>query len=76
MYYSRAVLSREGKAERLSYDHKAEDAPEQERVHAAGGFVLRNRVLGILAVSRSFGNQGMKEFVTSVPYISETRYEH
>lgn len=43
-------------------------------MNAAGGFVLRNRVLGILAVSRSFGNQGMKELVTAVPYVSETRY--
>ncbi|CAN0567124.1 unnamed protein product, partial [Ectocarpus sp. 12 AP-2014] len=64
---SRAVLARGGKAERLTYDHKAEDAAEQERVNAAGGFVLRNRVLGILAVSRSFGNQGMKDLVTAVP---------
>ncbi|CAM9319592.1 unnamed protein product [Ascophyllum nodosum] len=69
---SRAVLARGGKAVRLTYDHKAEDASERERVMAAGGFVLRNRVLGILAVSRSFGNQGMKEFVTSSPHISET----
>ncbi len=69
---SRAVLARGGKAERLTYDHKAEDASEQERVNAAGGFVLRNRVLGILAVSRSFGNQGMKELVTAVPHVSET----
>ncbi|CAN0409986.1 unnamed protein product, partial [Hapterophycus canaliculatus] len=61
------------RAERLTYDHKADDESEQERVYAAGGFVLRNRVLGILAVSRSFGNQGMKELVTAVPYVSETR---
>lgn len=73
-FHSRAVLARGGKAERLTYDHKAEDASEQERVNAAGGFVLRNRVLGILAVSRSFGNQGMKELVTAVPYVSETRW--
>lgn len=70
---SRAVLSRGGKAERLTYDHKAEDTSERERVEAAGGFVMRNRVLGILAVSRSFGNQGMKEFVTSSPHVSVTR---
>ncbi|CAM9875621.1 unnamed protein product, partial [Scytosiphon promiscuus] len=69
---SRAVLARGGKAERLTYDHKADDESEKERVSAAGGFVLRNRVLGILAVSRSFGNQGMKELVTAVPYVSET----
>lgn len=67
------MLVRDGKAERLTYDHKAEDVTEQERVEAAGGFVMRNRVLGILAVSRSFGNQGMKEFVISEPHVSETR---
>lgn len=76
MNNSRAVLCRGGKAQRLTYDHKAEDRAEQERVEAAGGFVMRNRVLGILAVSRSFGNQGMKEFVTSVPHVSQTRYKY
>lgn len=68
------MLCRAGRAERLTYDHKAEDEAEQERVEAAGGFVMRNRVLGILAVSRSFGNQGMKEFITAEPYVSETRW--
>lgn len=50
-------------AHRLSYDHRADDAAEQKRVTDAGGFVTRNRVLGILAVSRSFGDHGMKDFV-------------
>lgn len=50
-------------ATRLTFDHRAEDAAEQERIKIAGGFVTRNRVLGILAVSRSFGDHGMKDFV-------------
>ncbi|CAM9488259.1 unnamed protein product, partial [Phaeothamnion confervicola] len=53
---SRAVLCRGGHAERLTYDHKACDAAEQARVEGVGGFILRNRVLGILAVTRSFGD--------------------
>jgi serine/threonine protein phosphatase PrpC len=50
-------------ATRLSFDHSAEVLSEQQRVKEAGGFITRNRVLGILAVSRSFGDHGMKEFV-------------
>jgi len=51
-------------ATRLTYDHRAEDVAEQNRIKEAGGFITRNRVLGILAVSRSFGDHGMKDFVT------------
>jgi serine/threonine protein phosphatase PrpC len=59
-------------ATRLSYDHRAEDEDEQKRIKEAGGFITRQRVLGILAVSRSFGDHGMKDFVTANPYITET----
>jgi serine/threonine protein phosphatase PrpC len=57
---------------RLTFDHKAEDPSEKTRVEAAGGFILRGRVLGILAVARSFGDHGMKEFVTAQPHTSAT----
>lgn len=36
-------------------------------------FFLSRRVLGILAVTRSFGDHGMKDFVTANPYVTETR---
>jgi serine/threonine protein phosphatase PrpC len=72
---SRAVLCRGGKGMRLTYDHKADDGAEQARIEAAGGFVLRNRVLGILAVTRSFGDHRMKDYVVGLPYTSTTTVE-
>eukprot|EP00595_Chromulina_sp_UTEXLB2642_P003537 CAMPEP_0196765438 /NCGR_PEP_ID=MMETSP1095-20130614/8835_1 /TAXON_ID=96789 ORGANISM="Chromulina nebulosa, Strain UTEXLB2642" /NCGR_SAMPLE_ID=MMETSP1095 /ASSEMBLY_ACC=CAM_ASM_000446 /LENGTH=260 /DNA_ID=CAMNT_0042123469 /DNA_START=77 /DNA_END=859 /DNA_ORIENTATION=- len=57
---------------RLSYDHRGEDESEQQRVKDAGGFIAKSRVLGILAVTRSFGDHGMKDFVTAQPHLSET----
>ena len=38
----------------------------------AGGFVMNNRVNGILAVTRSLGDSKMKEFVVGSPYTTET----
>ena len=43
---ARAVLSRAGKAVRLTYDHKGSDAQEARRIKEAGGFVMNNRVNG------------------------------
>ncbi|BGP45663.1 hypothetical protein JCM10450v2_001493 [Rhodotorula kratochvilovae] len=69
---ARAVLSRGGKAVRLTYDHKGSDAKEAKRISDAGGFVLNNRVNGVLAVTRSLGDSSMKEFVVGAPFTTET----
>ncbi|GAA5836135.1 hypothetical protein JCM5353_002629 [Sporobolomyces roseus] len=70
---ARAVLSRGGKAVRLSYDHKGSDLNEVKRITDAGGFVLNNRVNGVLAVTRALGDSSMKEFVVGSPYTTETK---
>lgn len=59
-------------AVRITHDHKSTDSSEIQRIRAAGGDVIRNRVLGILAVARSLGDHGLKEFVIAKPYLSST----
>jgi len=72
---ARAVLSRNGTAERLSYDHKGSDEGETKRIIDAGGFVVVNRVNGILAVTRSLGDHAMKDYVIGDPYLTTTTLE-
>mmetsp|Transcript_89 Transcript_89/g.311 ORF Transcript_89/g.311 Transcript_89/m.311 type:complete len:310 (-) Transcript_89:79-1008(-) len=72
---ARAVLARNGKGLRLTYDHKASDAGETKRIQEAGGFVVMNRVNGILAVTRSLGDRAMKDYVSGEPYTTETVLE-
>jgi len=68
---ARAVLCRQGRAVRLTYDHKGNDKKEVRRIQEAGGFVLNNRVNGVLAVTRSLGDSAMKDFVVGTPYTTE-----
>jgi len=66
---SRGVLVVNGVAHRLSKDHKATDPEEKKRVEQSGGFVSRcDRVNGLLAVSRAFGDHMLKPPVSVKPY--------
>ncbi|KAK9143997.1 hypothetical protein Syun_013397 [Stephania yunnanensis] len=70
---SRAVLSRAGAALPLSHDHKPDRPDEMERVEAAGGRVVDwygCRIFGVLATSRSIGDQYLKPYVISVPEVT------
>ena len=57
-------------AVRLTRDHKSTDPDEIARVEKSGGVVLRGRVLGVLAVARSLGDHGLKEYVIGRPHVS------
>ncbi|KAK4230859.1 phosphatase 2C-like domain-containing protein [Podospora fimiseda] len=69
---ARIILCRQGKALRLSYDHKGNDENEGKRISNAGGLILNNRVNGVLAVTRALGDTYMKDLVTGHPYTTET----
>ena len=60
------------KAVRITHDHKSTDKKEVERIENAGGIMIRGRVLGVLAVARSLGDHGLKEYVIARPYLSST----
>ncbi|KAL4988692.1 phosphatase 2C-like domain-containing protein [Aspergillus falconensis] len=69
---ARVILCRNGKALRLSYDHKGSDENEGRRIANAGGLILNNRVNGVLAVTRALGDAYIKDLVTGHPYTTET----
>ena len=56
---TRAVMSNNGIAVRLSYDHRATDPAEIERVKSLGGTVIDGRVGGSLALTRAFGDHSL-----------------
>ncbi|KAJ3055425.1 Protein phosphatase 2C 2 [Rhizophlyctis rosea] len=77
---SRAVLSNNGIAVPLSYDHKPVNPEEHSRITTAGGFVEFGRVNGNLALSRAIGDFEFKnnsnlppeqQIVTANPDIIE-----
>lgn len=68
----RIVLYRKGKSYRLTYDHKATDSNEINRIRDSGGLIMKNRVNGVLAVTRSLGDSYMKDLVIGNPFTTAT----
>ena len=57
---SRAILVSAGRVVFATADHKPNDSRERTRIYRAGGFVVRGRVRGVLAVARAFGDFAFK----------------
>lgn len=67
---TRAVLSKSGTAERMSVDDKCDHPGENSRVKAGGGIILDNRLGGVLAVTRAFGDHALTRVgLIATPHI-------
>lgn len=62
------MLSRDGKAVELSFDHKPENPIEKERVTKAGGFISEGRINGNLNLSRAIGDLEYKKNTELKPH--------
>jgi len=75
---SRSVLVKKKEAIRLSYDHKAIDKSEIERVKKEGGIILKKRLYGALAITRALGDYTFKidgSGLSNIPYVTRTPIE-
>ena len=67
------IISKNGAVKRLSYDHRASEKDEQNRIIESGGIVFAGRVYGQLMLSRAFGDWELKNYgVSNIPYVSRT----
>ena len=76
---ARAVLNRDGRALRLSHDHKADDEEEKRRIEIGGGKVTPAtaddvaRVNDSLAIARALGDSREDPLIIPDPYIREEK---
>mmetsp|Transcript_21604 Transcript_21604/g.31432 ORF Transcript_21604/g.31432 Transcript_21604/m.31432 type:complete len:643 (+) Transcript_21604:237-2165(+) len=72
---SRACLITARKGITLTEDHKPSSPTEHRRIASFGGMVTYNtgiaRVAGVLAVSRAFGNYGIRSLIRADPDITQ-----
>ena len=69
---TRSVLISSNDYKRLSYDHRATDTNEYNRIVQSGGIVFAGRVYGTLMLSRAFGDWELKTYgVISEPHVTK-----
>ena len=69
---TRSVLISSNDYQRLSYDHRATDTNEYNRIVQIGGIVFAGRVYGTLMLSRAFGDWELKTYgVISEPHVTK-----
>ena len=69
---TRSLLISSNDYKRLSYDHRATDTNEYNRIVQGGGIVFAGRVYGTLMLSRAFGDWELKSYgVISEPHVTK-----
>ena len=69
---SRCILIRTNEYKRLSYDDRANDNNEYDRIIKEGGIVIDGRVNGQLMLSRAFGDWELKQYgVSNEPHVNK-----
>ena len=67
---SRAVVAyRDGRVERVTRDHKSTDEEEMKAVTERGGFVVRGRVMGMIAIARALGDKSLADYLGHEPDV-------
>lgn len=66
---ARIVLHHQGHIARITTDHTSACPMERARIEKSGGVILRQRVMGVLAVTRSMGDAPLKPYVIATPSI-------
>jgi serine/threonine protein phosphatase PrpC len=68
-----AYIINDNKPIKLNKEHNAREEEEKMKVEEKGGVIIKNRVLGSLVVTRSFGDKSYKPYISSEPDIHEYR---
>ena len=66
---SRIVLVENGRAVRISVDHKTSDPEEAKRVIERGGHIVQGRLEGVLAVTRAIGDGALAPAISCEPHL-------
>ena len=70
---TRCILIHKDGVKRISYDDRATDKNEINRVKNAGGIIFGGRVYGQLMLTRAFGDNELKKYgVICKPHVSKT----
>ncbi|EAY05746.1 protein phosphatase 2C, putative [Trichomonas vaginalis G3] len=70
---TRIILVNGEQTTRLSYDHKATDQEEADKIAKIGGAVFGGRVLGVLAITRAIGDGELNGYLIREPTMNRLK---